>query len=124
MPHAVHLAFPVAGARHRGVVVASARKMRGRHEMDLLVVDVRARDGQRHRIFLVGAPPTPSARRVPESSEDDSEDDSEDAGSVETSSSVSAGSWLVGYLRCTDVANVSSSYSPVDAPVLTETPRI
>jgi hypothetical protein len=79
MPHAVHLAFPVAGARHRGVVVASARKMRGRHEMDLLVVDVRARDGQRHRVFLVGAPPTPSARRVPESSEDDSEDDSEDA---------------------------------------------
>ena len=83
MPHAVHLAFPVAGARHRGVVVASARKTRGRHEMDLLVVDVRARDGQRHRVFLVGAPPTPSARRVPESS---SEDDSEDASSVETSS--------------------------------------
>ena len=82
MPHAVHLAFPVAGARHRGVVFASARKTRGRHEMDLLVVDVRARDGQRHRVFLVGAPP-----RVPESSsEDDSEDDSEDAGSVETSS--------------------------------------
>ena len=87
MPHAVHLAFPVAGARHRGVVVASARKTRGRHEMDLLVVDVRARDGQRHRVFLVGAPPTPSARRVPgSSSEDDSEDDSEDASSVETSS--------------------------------------
>ncbi len=81
MPHAVHLAFPVAGARHRGVVFASARKTRGRHEMDLLVVDVRARDGQRHRVFLVGAPP-----RVPESSEDDSEDDSEDASSVETSS--------------------------------------
>ena len=83
MPHAVHLAFPVVGARHRGVVVASARKTRGRHEMDLLVVDVRARDGHRHRVFLVSAPPTPSARRVPGSS---SEDDSEDASSVETSS--------------------------------------
>ena len=83
MPHAVHLAFPVAGARHSGVVVASARKTRGRHEMDLLVVDVRARDGHRHRVFLVSAPPTPSARRVPGSS---SEDDSEDASSVETSS--------------------------------------
>jgi len=35
-------------------------------------------------------------------------------------SSVSAGSCDCGYLPSTDAANVSSSYSPVDAPVFTE----